>query len=47
VRGSHGVPAESADNLPLLIGDGEAPGGDGPILMTAVRDLVLRALLGE
>jgi predicted AlkP superfamily pyrophosphatase or phosphodiesterase len=47
VQGSHGVPALHADNRPVLIGDGEAPAGDGSILMTAVRDLVLRALARE
>jgi len=44
VRGSHGVAAQHDDDRPVLIGDGEAPPGDGSILMTAVRDLVLRAL---
>jgi len=47
VRGSHGVPAHQADLRPVLIGDGADPGGDGTIPMTAVRDLVLRALLAE
>ncbi|MGO9915381.1 MAG: alkaline phosphatase family protein [Isosphaeraceae bacterium] len=47
VRGSHGVPARNAEDRPVLIGDGEAPGVDGSLPMTAVRDLVLRALLGE
>jgi predicted AlkP superfamily pyrophosphatase or phosphodiesterase len=46
VRGSHGVPALDADDRPMLIGDGESPPGDGSILMTAVRDLVLKAVLG-
>jgi predicted AlkP superfamily pyrophosphatase or phosphodiesterase len=47
VRGSHGLPANDAADRPLLIGDGPAPAGD-ELPMTAVRDLVLRALdLGE
>lgn len=43
VRGSHGLPAASTDDRPLLIGDGPAP-SDSTIPMTAVRDLVLNAL---
>jgi predicted AlkP superfamily pyrophosphatase or phosphodiesterase len=46
VRGSHGLPAEAADDQPILIGDGDAPADQGSILMTAVRDLVLRGLFG-
>jgi predicted AlkP superfamily pyrophosphatase or phosphodiesterase len=45
VRGSHGLPAQNADDRPVLIGDGDAPPGDATIAMTAVRDLVLKALL--
>jgi hypothetical protein len=47
VRGSHGLPAKNDDDRPLLIGDGDAPSADGTIPMTAVRDLVLKALLRE
>ncbi len=46
VRGSHGLAAQDACDRPLLIGDGDAPKGDGTIPMTAVRDLLLTALLG-
>lgn len=42
VRGSHGLPAATPEDRPLLIGDGPAPPDDLP--MTAVRDLVLQAL---
>jgi len=48
IRGSHGLPAAADADRPLLIGDGPAPGGeDGGLAMTAVRDLLLRALLPE
>jgi predicted AlkP superfamily pyrophosphatase or phosphodiesterase len=43
VRGSHGLPAIHAEDRPLLIGDGPAPGAGG-LPMTAVHDLVLDAL---
>jgi predicted AlkP superfamily pyrophosphatase or phosphodiesterase len=47
VQGSHGLPAAEDADRPLLIGDGPAP-ARGVLPMTAVRDLVLRALdLGE
>jgi hypothetical protein len=36
------LPAQEPIDRPLLIGDGAAPADDLP--MTAVRDLVLRAL---
>jgi predicted AlkP superfamily pyrophosphatase or phosphodiesterase len=42
VRGSHGLLAGSAEDRPLLVGDGPAPAAELP--MTAVRDLVLEAL---
>jgi predicted AlkP superfamily pyrophosphatase or phosphodiesterase len=41
VKGSHGLPVPNG--APLLIGDGPAP-AEGPLPMTAVRDLVLGAL---
>jgi hypothetical protein len=45
VRGSHGLPAPSAEDKPLLIADGPRPDSHNGILpMTAVRDLVLSAL---
>ena len=43
VRGSHGLPAAEDADRPILIGDGPAP--DGDLAMTAVRDLLLRALV--
>jgi predicted AlkP superfamily pyrophosphatase or phosphodiesterase len=47
VRGSHGLLAAAAPDRPLLIGDGDAP-GERDLPMTAVRDLILKALgLGE
>lgn len=42
VRGSHGLPATSAADRPLLIGDGPAPAGELP--MTSVHGLLLQAL---
>ena len=46
VRGSHGLPAATPDDGPLLIGDGTPPAAIERLPMTAVRDLVLEALLG-
>jgi predicted AlkP superfamily pyrophosphatase or phosphodiesterase len=43
VRGSHGLPAQDAQDRPFLIGEGPAP-GETELPMTAVRDLVLRAI---
>jgi predicted AlkP superfamily pyrophosphatase or phosphodiesterase len=43
VRGSHGLPARDPADGALLVGDGPAP-AEGPLAMTAVRDLVLAAL---
>jgi predicted AlkP superfamily pyrophosphatase or phosphodiesterase len=42
VRGSHGLPAPTTADRPLLVGTGPAPPADLPT--TAVRDLVLAAL---
>ncbi|WP_250847214.1 alkaline phosphatase family protein [Aquisphaera insulae] len=47
VRGSHGVPAQAAVDKPVLIGTGPPPDGDGPLAMTAVHGLLMRALLPE
>jgi predicted AlkP superfamily pyrophosphatase or phosphodiesterase len=47
VRGSHGLPAQDAEDRPLLIGDGNPPTADGTIAMTSVRDLVIEVLLGK
>jgi hypothetical protein len=45
VRGSHGIPALSPRDKPLLIADGPKPHAHNGILpMTAIRDLVLSAL---
>jgi hypothetical protein len=47
VRGSHGLAAADDRDSPLWIGDGPPP-GTGPLPMTAVRDVILRALeLGD
>jgi hypothetical protein len=43
VRGSHGLPAATAADRPLLIGDGPAP-PQAELPMTAVHDLLLEAL---
>jgi len=43
VKGSHGLPVGAGPDRPVLIGDGPAPAGD-EVAMTAVRDLILRAL---
>jgi hypothetical protein len=43
VRGSHGLPARDPGDGALLVADGPAP-AEGPLPMTAVRDLVLAAL---
>jgi predicted AlkP superfamily pyrophosphatase or phosphodiesterase len=44
VRGSHGLAARDPEGGALLIGDGPAP-GEGVLPMTAVRDLVLEAIV--
>jgi predicted AlkP superfamily pyrophosphatase or phosphodiesterase len=44
VRGSHGLVARAQADRPLLIGDGPPP-GEGELPMTAVRDLLLGALV--
>ena len=43
VKGSHGLAATSAQDRPLLIGDGPAPAAQNESL-TAVSSLVLQAL---
>jgi predicted AlkP superfamily pyrophosphatase or phosphodiesterase len=43
VRGSHGLPARTVEDRPLLIGDGPAPTGS-ELPMTAVHELLLHAL---
>jgi hypothetical protein len=45
VRGSHGLQTEDVADRPLLIGDGAPPDG-ADLAMTAVHDVVLRALVG-
>jgi predicted AlkP superfamily pyrophosphatase or phosphodiesterase len=47
VRGSHGVPAAQHLDRPVLIGDGPEPAGSETLAMTAIRDLILQALLPE
>jgi predicted AlkP superfamily pyrophosphatase or phosphodiesterase len=44
VKGSHGTPAESAAEAPLLIGDGALWGGATELPMAAVRDVIVNAL---
>jgi predicted AlkP superfamily pyrophosphatase or phosphodiesterase len=44
VRGSHGLPASSDDDRPILIARDLAPGGPEPLPMASVHDLVLDAL---
>ncbi len=46
VRGSHGLPAMSAEDRPLLIGEGPAPDGV-ELAMTTVHDLLLRRLFED
>ena len=48
VKGSHGLPASDAADRPILIGDGPEPEGPPTDLpMTAVRDLILKALIPD
>jgi predicted AlkP superfamily pyrophosphatase or phosphodiesterase len=47
VRGSHGLPAQSLEDKPLLIADGPRPQGRDRLAMTEVRRLVLEALISE
>jgi predicted AlkP superfamily pyrophosphatase or phosphodiesterase len=42
VKGSHGLPATDPLDAPILIGAGPTP-PEGPVLQTAVRDLLLQA----
>ncbi len=45
VRGSHGLPAASAEDRPVLIGDGPPPVAAEALAMTDVHALLLRALV--
>ncbi len=47
VRGSHGLPAADPQDRPLLIADGPPPDEDEAIPMTAVHDLLLKAIIGD
>ncbi len=47
VRGSHGLPAATDLDRPILIGDGPAPDGSATLAMTSVHEHVLRALFPE
>ncbi len=44
VRGSHGLPAATDAERPILIGDGPPPGSGPALDMTDIRDLLLRGL---
>jgi predicted AlkP superfamily pyrophosphatase or phosphodiesterase len=47
VRGSHGLPAASADDRPILIGDGPPPVSADALDTTDVHALLLRALVPD
>jgi predicted AlkP superfamily pyrophosphatase or phosphodiesterase len=47
VRGSHGIPAQRAENQPVLIGDGPAPAQKGAIPLYETHSLIRQALLWE
>jgi predicted AlkP superfamily pyrophosphatase or phosphodiesterase len=47
VKGSHGVPAQRAEDKPILIGDGPAPNEAGPMPMVQTFEVLLRALFPE
>jgi len=47
VKGSHGLRASSDEDRPILIADGPAPSASGPLAMTAVHNLLLRALVPD
>jgi hypothetical protein len=47
VRGSHGLPAASRQDTPVLIADGAPPGGEEPLAMTEVHRLLLHALVPD
>jgi predicted AlkP superfamily pyrophosphatase or phosphodiesterase len=47
VRGSHGLPARTPEDRPVLIGDGPSPPNAGSIRMTDIADLLLHALAFE
>jgi predicted AlkP superfamily pyrophosphatase or phosphodiesterase len=47
VHGSHGLRAVRDEDRPILIGDSPSPPAEGPIPLSDVHGLVLRALLGE
>ncbi|HEV3122580.1 MAG TPA: nucleotide pyrophosphatase/phosphodiesterase family protein [Isosphaeraceae bacterium] len=47
IKGSHGVPASRDEDRPILIADGPDPPISGPLALTAVHDLLLRALVPE
>jgi len=44
VRGSHGLPADKAEERPVLIGQGEVPSAGRDLATTDVRNLILAAL---
>ena len=47
VRGSHGLPAALAEDRPILIGDGPAPGAADSLDLRDVHGLLLRAIVPE
>jgi len=46
IRGSHGLRASEGLDRPVLVGEGPAP-PEGCLAMTAVHDLILRAVAGD
>jgi predicted AlkP superfamily pyrophosphatase or phosphodiesterase len=47
VRGSHGLPTAADEDKPVLIADGPRPVTRGPLAMTKVHHLLLRALVPD
>jgi predicted AlkP superfamily pyrophosphatase or phosphodiesterase len=47
VRGSHGLPAASLDDKPVLIADSSSPPGVGPLALTEFHRLLLHALVPD
>ena len=47
VRGSHGLPSALAEDRPILIGDGPAPGAADSLDLRDVHGLLLRAIVPE
>ncbi len=47
VKGSHGLPAETDADRPVLIGDGPAPGDSGPLNLADAHALLLQGLVAR